>query len=100
MDPDQDRLLVSPDLDPNCFDTNIVFVNFFFFLTKLILKKISADDKSVKIYLACKELNAAMTLSMNTFSLHSRKSTISNQLNYPGEISSDEIFMNCLEFSM
>ena len=51
LDPDQDHQKVGPDLDPNCLCCT-------HFLKKLILKKMSADDKeNMKNYPACKELN-------------------------------------------
>ena len=50
LDPDLNQSNVGPDLDPNPFDTLIVFLEDFFFNLK------SADDnKSMKHYPECKE---------------------------------------------
>ena len=43
LDPDQTQLIIGPDLDPNCFDNLIVFLNIF--LLKLINRMIEQVSK-------------------------------------------------------
>ena len=48
LEPDQARQDVGPDFDPNCFDSQIVILKYFF-SKKLSLKKSADDKKACKI---------------------------------------------------
>ena len=56
MDPDQDWVQqnIGPDLDPNCFDADGIFLKEFF--KKSILKKISRRQKNMQNYPVGKKL--------------------------------------------
>ena len=56
LDPDQARRYVGPDLDPNLFDTLMVFLKEFF--EKVDFEKyLQTTKKNMKNYPACTEFN-------------------------------------------
>ena len=56
--PDQARQNVGPDLDPNCFDTLMVFLKEFF--EKVDFEKISRRQRSRQNYPGGKELRSVI----------------------------------------
>ena len=63
MDPDQARQNVRPDLDPNCFDTLIVFLTIFFF-EKDDLKKSVDNIMHRKLYSIMQIANCKLSLRL------------------------------------
>ena len=68
LDPDQDGHNVGPDLDPNCSTLLISLPDFFFFLEKIILKKVSRRQQQEKLPRDKDKFDKIDNLNPHTFS--------------------------------